>query len=53
LVVEERGTMRQDGVDSLIVSKMWLVKDIGPVRNEMTMRTPNAKKPVLIVGEIQ
>lgn len=53
LLIEEKGTMTEGGVTSPIVSKMWLVKDIGPVRNEMTMRTPKAKKPVLIVGEIQ
>jgi len=54
LVVESKGTFNQAGKKpGQIDTKTWLVRDIGTVRVEMTLRTPKSKQPVKLVSEIQ
>jgi hypothetical protein len=53
LVLDATGTETQSGKTAPVEMKTWLVKDIGAVRTEMTMRTPDSSKTVKMVSEIQ
>lgn len=53
LLVVAQGTYTMDGKSSPLSTKTWLVKDMGPVKVEMTSRTPQGDKTVKTTIEAQ